>query len=149
MNGFLRVLLAGAVLLGTAEAGAQVAPPTPTRAAGVKIVTPDEARVMAGKAHFFDMRSPVNYGKGHLKGAIALPYDSKSENSEGFDAAKDKFDLAKLPADKSAAIVFYSDGPNGWKSFKAAVVAARSGYKDVRWMREGVAGWSAKGFPLE
>lgn len=149
MNGFLRVLLACALLNGTADSAAQTPPPTPTRAAGVKVITPEEARAILGKAHFFDMRSPVNYGKGHVKGAVALPYDSKSDNNEAFDSSKDKFDLAKLPADKAAPLVFYSDGPNGWKSFKAAVVAARIGYKDVRWMREGTAGWSARGFPLE
>jgi rhodanese-related sulfurtransferase len=122
--------------------------PTPTKATGVEIVTLEAARDLLGKAAFFDMRSAVNFGKGHLKGAVALPYSGDSENSESFDASKDKFDVAKLPADKSALIVFYSDGPTGWKSYKAAMSTSRMGYKNIKWMRDGTAGWAAKGYPM-
>lgn len=104
---------------------------------------------MLGKAQFYDMRSAVNFGKGHLKGAVAFPYEGRSENSETFDASQDRFDAARLPPEKGAAIVFYSDGPRGWKSYKAAVQASRAGYTNVGWMREGTAGWTAKGYPLE
>ncbi len=124
-------------------------PPTPQSAKGVEVISVDQARGLLGKANFFDMRAPINYGKGHLKGATALPYEQKSEKGENFDGSKDKFDMAKLPKDKSAAIVFYSDGPTGWKSYKAAVLAARAGHTSVKWMREGTAGWTAKGLPLE
>lgn len=124
-------------------------PATPTTAPGVEVITIDQAKALVGKAQFFDMRSAVNFGKGHIKGAIALPYDNKSENAPAFDAGKDKFDMAKLPGDKTASIVFYSDGPAGWKSYKAAIQAARIGYKNVKWMREGTAGWTAKALPLE
>lgn len=141
------VLLAGATL--SAALWAQSAPPTPMAAAGVSVVTPEQAQALIGKAAFYDMRSAVNYGKGHIKGAVALPYDQKSELAEDFDASKDKVDMAKLPADKAAPIVFYSDGPNGWKSYKAARLAAQAGYKNVKWMRDGTAGWMAKGMPLE
>ncbi len=123
-------------------------PLTPTKVAGVDIVTPDDAQKLLGKAAFFDMRSAVNFGKGHLKGAVALPYNGTSENAENFDVSKDKFDAAKLPTDKSATLVFYSDGPTGWKSYKAAVTASKMGYKNVKWMREGTAGWEAKKYPL-
>lgn len=124
-------------------------PPTPAKVAGFEIVTVDQAKGLVGKAQFFDMRSAVNFGKGHIKGAKAMPYDGKSQNAENFDPAQDKFDLAKLPTDKNTVIVFYSDGPAGWKSFKAATQAAKAGYKQVKWMREGTAGWAAKGLPLE
>jgi rhodanese-related sulfurtransferase len=131
-------------------ASAQSAPPlTPTSVKGVEVVTVDQAKALVGKAAFFDMRSPINFGKGHVKGATALPYDQKSELKEDFDASKDKFDLSKLPADKNAALVFYSDGPTGWKSYKAAVTAVKQGYKSVKWMREGTDGWKAKGLPLQ
>jgi rhodanese-related sulfurtransferase len=130
-------------------ANAADVPPTPTKVTGFEIVTPDQAKGLVGKAQFFDMRSAVNYGKGHIKGAKAMPYDGKSENAENFDASKDKFDVAKLPADKNAALVFYSDGPTGWKSYKAATQASKAGYKQVKWMREGTAGWVKLGLPLE
>lgn len=132
-----------------AGALAQDAPATPTTLAGVEVITAQQAQSLIGKADFFDMRSAVNYGKGHIRGAHALPYDQKSELAENFDASKDRFDLGRLPSDKTAAIVFYSDGPTGWKSYKAARLAAQAGYRNVKWMREGTAGWTAKGLRLE
>lgn len=128
---------------------AQANPPaTPTVVKGFAIVSPEQARALLGRAAFFDMRSAVNYGKGHIEGAKALPYDQKSALAADFDAALDRFDMAKLPADKNAAIVFYSDGQTGWKSYKAAVIASRAGYKNVKWLREGTAGWLARGYEL-
>jgi rhodanese-related sulfurtransferase len=124
-------------------------PPTPSSAKGVEVVSVDQAKGLIGKAQFFDMRAAINYGKGHVKGAVALPYDQKSAKSEDFDGSKDKFDTSKLPKDKSAPIVFYSDGPTGWKSYKAAILSARAGYTQVKWMRDGSSGWVAKGLPLE
>jgi rhodanese-related sulfurtransferase len=122
---------------------------TPTAAKGVQVISVEQARDLMGKAQFFDFRAGINYGKGHIKGAVPLPYDQKSEKSVGFDASKDKFDMAKLPRDKSLPIVFYSDGPTGWKSYKAAVTATRAGYTNVKWMRDGTSGWTEKGISLE
>ncbi len=138
-----------AALLLPLAAGAADVPPTPTKVTGFEIITPDQAKGLLGKAQFFDMRSAVNYGKGHIKGAKAMPYNGKSENAENFDASKDKFDVARLPADKNTTVVFYSDGPTGWKSFKAATLASKAGYTSVKWLREGTAGWTKQGLPLE
>jgi rhodanese-related sulfurtransferase len=147
MNKFSLMTALGGLVMSAALNAAE--PTTPTTAPGVEVVTIDQAKALVGKAQFFDMRSAVNFGKGHIKGAVALPYDNKSENAPTFDASKDKFDAAKLPGDKAATIVFYSDGPTGWKSYKAAIQAAKSGYKNVKWMREGTTGWTAKALPLE
>ncbi|MCI0505843.1 MAG: rhodanese-like domain-containing protein [Gammaproteobacteria bacterium] len=120
--------------------------PTPTALKGGKIISAEEAKSLVGKAAFFDMRKAVSYGKGHLPSAKPLPYNQKSAKSENFDASLDKFDMAQLPADKSAAMVIYSDGPTGWKSYKAAVIAIRNGYSNVMWFRGETAEWEAKGF---
>jgi rhodanese-related sulfurtransferase len=126
-------------------------PETPKTLEGGKIISAEEAKALADKngARFFDMRSAINFGKGHLPGATALPYKENSEYKAGFDASKDVFDLSKLPTDKNASIVFYSDGPSGWKSYKAAVLAKKAGYKKVMWLREGTKGWEAKKYPLQ
>lgn len=116
---------------------------------GGKVISVEEAKGMIGKATFFDMRKAVSYGKGHVKGAVALPYDQKSAKVVNFDASKDKFDMSQLPADKSKPIVFYSDGNMGWKSYKAAVTAIKAGHTNVMWMRGGTAEWEAKGLPFE
>lgn len=143
-HGFLALTLAFAP-----SAFAADDPETPKSLTGGKVLSAAEAKALTGKAAFFDMRKAVSYGKGHLPGAQPLPYDQKSDKAENFDAAMDKFDLSQLPADKSATVVFYSDGPTGWKSYKAAVIAIRNGYTNVSWFRGGTAEWEAKGFPLE
>jgi rhodanese-related sulfurtransferase len=140
------VVLAVACLSALAQANP---PETPKSAKGLEVISVEQARRLVGKAAFYDMRSAVNYGRGHIEGATALPYGQKSALSESFDASQDSFNMAKLPKDKSVAVVFYSDGPTGWKSYKAAVLASRAGYKNVKWMREGTGGWVAKGYPLE
>lgn len=124
-------------------------PQTPTTLEGGKVISVAEGKALIGKASFFDMRKAVSYGKGHVPGAMALPYDQKSEKAVSFDASVDKFDMSQLPADKATALVFYSDGPTGWKSYKAAVVAIRAGYTNVSWMRDGSAGWEAAGYEVE
>lgn len=122
---------------------------TPATLAGGKVISVDEGRTLLDgkKAIFLDTRSAVNFGKGHVPSAVLVAYREKSAKVEGFDASQDQFDMTKLPADKSATIVIYSDGPTGWKSYKASVLAVKAGYKSVHYMRGGFAEWTAKGFP--
>ncbi len=96
----------------------------------------------------YDMRSPVNYGRGHLPGAKSLPYRENSEFKADFDASKDQFDLKALPVDKGARLVFYSDGPTGWKSYKAAVLAIKAGHTNVHYYRAGTDEWVKANMPL-
>jgi len=141
--------LAGLALSGVVLAQTQL--PTPTKLAGGKIITVEEGRKLADAktAFFIDTRNVVNFGKGHVPGANAIPYKSGSNDVEGFDASKDKFDLDKLPPAKDKALVFYSDGPTGWKSYKAAVWAIKAGYQNVNYMRDGWSEWVTKKFPAE
>ena len=120
------------------------APATPTTLKGGKIITVDEAAALSKNkgASFVDTRSTLNFGKGHIPGAITAAYKEKSEKVENFDVALDQFDFA-------AKIVFYSDGPTGWKSYKAAVLAIKQGYSNVLYLRGGFADWTAKNLPVE
>lgn len=131
-------------------AHADDAPETPKAIKGGKVVSVEEAGKLAQakSALFVDTRSVINYGKGHVPGAVTAAYKEKSDKVEGFDASVDSFDFAKIPADKGAKLVFYSDGPTGWKSYKAAVLAIQQGYTNVMYMRGGFADWSAKGLPV-
>lgn len=126
-------------------------PDTPTSIKGARVVAVDEAKGLLDKkaAAFFDTRSALNYGKGHLPGASIVAYKEKSDFKPDFDVTQDSFDLTKLPADKNAKVVIYSDGPTGWKSYKASVLAVNAGYKNVLWMRDGFAVWTAKSLPVE
>lgn len=144
-----RILFGVLAMMATGLAIAQAE--TPTTLLGGKVISIEESRKLAdGKTAFFvDTRSVVNFGKGHVTGAHAIPYKSGSDDAASFDATKDQFDLAKLPANKDQALVFYSDGPSGWKSYKAAVWAVKAGYKNVNYMRSGWTEWLAKGLPVE
>ncbi len=126
-------------------------PETPTNTAGVKVINAEEGKQLATSkgATFIDTRNAMNFGKGRVPGAVSAAYKEKSEPVPDFDASVDSFEMSKLPADKNARVVFYSDGPTGWKSYKAAVLASKAGYKNVLYMRSGWAEWEAKGNPVE
>jgi rhodanese-related sulfurtransferase len=126
-------------------------PETPVRLDGGKVISVEEAKkLLDGKAALFlDTRSVVNFGKGRVPGAQTASYKEKSEPVASFNDADDSFELEKLPKDKSAPVVFYSDGPTGWKSYKAAVLSVKAGHKNVMYMRGGMADWAAKSLPIE
>ena len=96
-----------------------------------------------------DARVANEYAESHIKGAINVPYKERSAKSADFNAAEDKMDLSKLPADKNTPMVIYCNGPECWKSYKASVAAIKAGYKTVYWLRKGIPEWKAKGYPTE
>ncbi len=147
----LKALIGAAAIAMAGSVMAQTQGPTPTSLPGGKVISVEDGKKLADKkaAFFVDTRNVVNFGKGHVPGANAIPYKGSSDDVENFDASKDKFELEKLPAAKDQALVFYSDGPTGWKSYKAAVWAVKAGYKNVNYMRAGWAEWQTKGFPAE
>jgi len=148
LNMMLRIaagLFAGMLISGVAQAG-----DTPAELAGVKLVGAEEvAKAQSAGAVIIDSRVASEYAEGHIKGAINVPYREKSEKAVNFDAAQDEFNLAKLPADKAAAVVVYCNGPECWKSFKGSTVAMKGGYTNVLWYREGFPQWKSKGLPSE
>lgn len=146
-----QLLLVALTLTSLSGARADDPPPTPTSLAGAKVISAAEAKALldAKGAHFFDTRSVLNFGKGHIPGAVTASYKEKSDKNASFDASKDEFALAALPADKNAKIVFYSDGPTGWKSYKATVLAVKAGYKNVHYLRGGFQDWTANAWPVE
>lgn len=144
--------LAAILALAVAPVAADdIRPDTPTSVKGARIVAVEEAKNLLDRkaTTFVDARSPLNFGKGHVPGATLVSYKEKSEFKVDFDATQDVFDLAKLPADKNASVVIYSDGPSGWKSYKATVLSVKAGYRNVLWMRDGFAGWVGKALPVE
>ena len=125
-------------------------PLTPESVKGATVV--DDAFVKAnhGKMKIYDVRKKAEYVESHIAGAISVPYEEKSELAANFDASKDEFDLSKFPSDKNEPIITYCNGPRCWKSYKAAVLLIKAGYKKVNWYRnEGFPGWKSKGYPVE
>ncbi len=151
VSGVVVIIVAAFLVITLQARAADEKPETPAVLKGGKVISTDEAKALLDRkeARFFDMRAAVNFGKGHLPTAVAMPYKGKSEDSPDFDSSKDEFDLSQLPADKGAKIVFYSHGSTGWKSYKAAVLAVKAGYKNIMWMREGYDSWVAKKYQVE
>jgi rhodanese-related sulfurtransferase len=123
---------------------------TPSTVPGVEIVDVAKAKDLIAKGiKYYDVRVPSDYAEGTIKGAVSLPYTSVSANTPDFDASKDSWAVAKLPADKATPILIFGNGPAGWRHYKASVLAAKAGHKTVYWLRVGVDGWKAAGNKLD
>jgi rhodanese-related sulfurtransferase len=125
--------------------------PTPETLDRGKIISAKEAKALFDKkaAVFFDVRNLINYGRGHIPGAVALPYKGKVVKSVDFDPPASIIDISRLPPDRDKKIVFYSHGASGWKSYFAARIAIKAGYKNIMWFRGGFSEWSETGYPCE
>ena len=101
----------------------------PMELKGGKIVSPQEAKALIDKGGIaVDTRPKARFNEEHLPGAIVVPYDDVSKKEVKFDATVDKFALDKLPKEKSTALIFYCDGLDCWKSYKASLAAIRAGF---------------------
>ena len=142
--------LAAMLALGFASIGPAAAAETPLKLDGVKIVTAQEAKPMLDRGvPFIDARVAAEYAEKTIKGAKSLPYREKSAKAVDFDRTQDQFDLAKLPGDKNAPVVFFCNAGECWKSYKASVLARDGGHKQVYWLRGGMPEWTAKGLPTQ
>ena len=132
-------------------AGSALAQETPAAApAGVKLVEAKAVQDLQAKgAVLIDTRKASEFSEATIKGAISVPYDpEKSAKDASFDAAQDKYDMAKI-ADKSKDYVVFCNSGTCWKSYKAAVVMAKAGYKNVHWYRNGFPDWKARKLPMD
>ena len=144
----LITLVSSGFLLVTGTALAQETPATAP--AGVKLVEAKAVQDLQAKgAVLIDTRKASEFSEATIKGAISVPYDpEKSAKDASFDAAQDKYDMGKI-ADKNKDYVVFCNSGTCWKSYKAAVVMAKAGYKNVHWYRNGFPDWKARKLPME
>lgn len=122
---------------------------TPNAIPGGTMVSTDQAKQQLDKgAKFIDTRVAAEFAEKHIKGAVSVVYKEKFAKESKVDT-EDSFDLAKLPADKGAMMVFYCNGSPCWKGYKGAAAAIKAGYKNVFWYRDGLPAWTAKGLLTE
>lgn len=107
------------------------------------------AQLLQGGATYVDTRTEAEFKAGHVPGAILVPYVEKSAKDADYDASQDKFDLARLGADKNAELVFACNGAECWKSFKASHAAVKAGYRKVYWFRGGFPEWRTSGMKFD
>lgn len=99
-------------------------------------ITEVKALTESKKAVIIDVNGSESYQKGHVPGAL------------DFDAVKAKL-ATILPKDKTALVVAYCGGPKCNAYQAAAKAAAKLGYKNVKHMSAGIAGWKDAGQKLE
>ncbi|WBY02985.1 rhodanese-like domain-containing protein [Ramlibacter tataouinensis] len=107
------------------------------------------AQLMQDGATYVDTRTEAEFKASHVPGAVLVPYVEKSAKDADFDAKLDKFEVAKLGPNKNAQLVFACNGPECWKSFKAAHAAIKSGYTKVYWFRGGLPEWRSSGMKYD
>jgi rhodanese-related sulfurtransferase/ABC-type phosphate/phosphonate transport system substrate-binding protein len=123
---------------------------TPRALPGATVVdAPAVAKLLQAGATYVDTRTDAEFKAGHVPGAILVPYGEKSHKDADFEAAQDKFDIAKLGANRAASLVFACNGPECWKSFKAAHAAVKAGYTKVYWFRGGFPEWRSSGMKFD
>jgi rhodanese-related sulfurtransferase len=143
----LRTLFTAVFLAASCQA---LAATTPETLDGASVVSAEKAReLMERGAIMVDTRTAAEYAESHITGAIHVPYREKSKKSVDFDASVDRFDLSRLPVDKSAGVITQCNGAGCWKSYKAAAAAAKAGYQHVYWFRGGLPEWKEKNLPIE
>jgi rhodanese-related sulfurtransferase len=122
---------------------------TPSQLPGATIVTATEVVALQQKGvPIVDVRSAKEYQEKHIRGAISIPYGEKSLKDVAFDPAMDEW-AGPQQLDKSKAAIFHCNGPECWKSYKAARVAMTKGFKSVYWFRGGVPEWDERGLAVE
>jgi rhodanese-related sulfurtransferase len=115
---------------------------TPRQLPGAKVVdAATVAQLMGSGAVYIDTRTEAEFKAGHVPQARLVPYVEKSAKDTDYDVKLDAFDIANLPQDKVAPIIFACNGPECWKSYKASLAAVKAGYKQVHWFRGGFPEW--------
>lgn len=101
--------------------------------------TPQMAKLVAmgpekGKYYLFDSRPLPRFQEGAIPTAVNLPFPA-------FDKQ-----VAKLPADKNALIIFYCSGPTCNMSPGSAAKAKKLGYTNIKVYKDGMPAWSLKNY---
>ncbi|MGN6386815.1 MAG: rhodanese-like domain-containing protein [Verrucomicrobiota bacterium] len=95
-----------------------------------------KAAIEAKQVFLIDVNGSESWQEGHIPGAI----DFEAKEAE----------LAKLlPKDKNALIVAYCGGPKCTAYKEAATAAKKLGYKNVKHLSAGIAGWKSAGEKVE
>jgi ABC-type phosphate/phosphonate transport system substrate-binding protein/rhodanese-related sulfurtransferase len=123
---------------------------TPEVLPGATIVTAEQVKKLIEQGvPMFDVRPESHYRDGYIPSAKRVPYQINSAKEADADDSVDKFDLAKLPKDKNAPMIFQCNGGECWYSYKASQYMVKRGFKKVYWFRTGIPAWRAAGYPFE
>lgn len=132
----MRTLLLSVILAAAAAGCSKDDKPEPAAdrpSAQVPNVTIDELAAKLGEYQAVDANGEATRKRlGIIPGAILL------SDSEAFS-------LSELPADKAKPLVFYCANTHCGASHEAAGRALHAGYKNVKVLPDGIAGWAKAG----
>ncbi len=112
---------------------------SPIEVAGATTVDPDAAKILLDRGvPFVDVRPDGRWNDAHIPGAVNLSLKHKAFN-EGA--------LSQVVA-KDQEVVIYCMGPRCLLSSKACAKAVGWGFEKVYYLREGLPGWKAAGYPI-
>jgi len=130
-----------ALVLLFAELVAAATPAAADHLPGVKVIDAVQLKqwIDGGKAMtLVDSRVAAEFKAGHIPTAVNILAGVMAQHR------------TRLPASKTATLVFYCNGwPECKKSHDAATKAVEWGYQQVFWLRDGLPAWQAKGYPVE
>lgn len=120
---------------------------------GARYISVQEAKKLydAKSAVFCDSRITREFIMETIPGAVPCLYDEKggmANKLPDFDPSADTWHHDKL-TDKGKTLIVFCNAKSCWRSYKGAVVAKSFGFRDVYWLRDGIPGWKAAGFPTE
>jgi len=112
---------------------------SPEAVNGTETIDLEQAKKMhAQGVIFIDVRSPRQYARRHISGALNLFLnDSFTEDN-----------LLKV-AKKESPLVLYCNGINCSLSYKAAERAVSWGFTNIKYFREGIRAWSMDGNAMD
>lgn len=113
----------------------------------VEEIEPEEAKRLLGAPdregwHFVDVREPDEFAAGHIPGARLQPRGFLEVRADLSHPKRDPW-----LADRERPLVLYCGG--GHRSALAARTLRQMGFTRVVSLKEGMAGWSRRGFPAE
>jgi rhodanese-related sulfurtransferase len=116
----------------------------PTLPGATLVAFQDIAGLIAGGATLVDTRTEKEFNQKHILAAQFVPYHEKSLKDIVYDGAMDDFAGLKALNIKTPTI-FYCNGAECWKSYKASRAAIAAGFSKVYWYRTGMPDWELQG----
>ncbi len=115
--------------------------------AGLRFITLAEAGDLfaAGQAVFIDSRTRLDFGSGHIPGALNLPLDEIKNRSN----LRERLSQGPVSLSAERTLVVYCEGGDCQTSIALAKLLHAQDFRDIRILMGGWAEWSASGLPVE
>lgn len=139
-----RVAAGGALVFAVAALIAVIIEP-PASLPGATVVGAPQGKTLAELgAPLIDTRPAAEFAREHIAGAVNLPLPASGALKASLQHG---FDLGQVAPDKHSPLVFYCGASECWASYEASRLALAAGYRQVHWLRGGLALWRAHHYP--